>query len=207
MTSTHLEPDQPTIDHILPRAKGGGNAKENLRWVCFRCNSMKADRLQCTRCREYKDASAFPADKHKRNGLGSACQKCVTDFINDYYKTEKGKAKRSARNATRLGRERRMFNSAKQRAKSKKLEFTITLTDVKLPEDDLCPVLGIPILLQDYQSDNSPSLDRIDNSRGYTPENVMVISNRANRLKRNGTAEEHYRIFRYMTNQLKKDDL
>lgn len=45
MTSSHQFPLQPTIDHILPRSKGGGNNKENLRWVCFECNQIKADEL------------------------------------------------------------------------------------------------------------------------------------------------------------------
>jgi hypothetical protein len=37
---------------------------------------------------------------------------------------------------------------------------------------------------------NSPSLDRIDNTKGYVPGNVWVISWRANDLKRNATLEE-----------------
>lgn len=45
MTSSHQIPDQPTIDHIKPRSKGGTNTKENLRWVCFECNQIKADQL------------------------------------------------------------------------------------------------------------------------------------------------------------------
>jgi 5-methylcytosine-specific restriction endonuclease McrA len=45
MTSSREYPDQPTIDHIIPKSKGGGNNKENLRWVCFDCNQLKADEL------------------------------------------------------------------------------------------------------------------------------------------------------------------
>lgn len=45
MTSSHRLPQQPTIDHIIPRSKGGTNAKGNLRWVCFECNQLKADEL------------------------------------------------------------------------------------------------------------------------------------------------------------------
>lgn len=38
--------------------------------------------------------------------------------------------------------------------------------------------------------DNSPTLDRKDSTRGYVPDNVWVISHRANRMKNNATLEE-----------------
>lgn len=56
-----------------------------------------------------------------------------------------------------------------------------------------CPILGIPV----YQmtgngggGDHSPSLDRIRGDLGYVPGNVIVISNRANRLKSDASIEE-----------------
>lgn len=32
-----------TVDHYLPRALGGSNARRNLRWCCWACNQAKAD--------------------------------------------------------------------------------------------------------------------------------------------------------------------
>ncbi len=43
-------------------------------------------------------------------------------------------------------------------------------------------------------SDNSPTIDRINSSRGYEPGNIEVISWRANRMKGDATAEEHRKI-------------
>lgn len=34
----------PTIDHVVALANGGSNAVNNLRVICNRCNSKKADR-------------------------------------------------------------------------------------------------------------------------------------------------------------------
>jgi hypothetical protein len=46
--------------------------------------------------------------------------------------------------------------------------------------------------------DSSPSLDRIDNSKGYVKGNVAVISFRANTLKNNATADELRAIANFM---------
>jgi hypothetical protein len=54
-------------------------------------------------------------------------------------------------------------------------------------------LLGIPLFRaegQDGARSNSPSLDRIDSSKGYTPDNIWVISNKANSIKSNATVEE-----------------
>ena len=80
--------------------------------------------------------------------------------------------------------ETRMYQRAKQRAKKNGREFTITVDDIVIP--DYCPVLGFEINVNSGRPGayhNSPSLDRIDNSRGYTPDNIQVISQRANAMK------------------------
>ena len=55
-----------------------------------------------------------------------------------------------------------------------------------------CPVLGIEIKSNTTNAplDSSPSLDRIDSSKGYIKGNVRIISNRANRIKSDATIEE-----------------
>ena len=34
-----------TIDHIVPRSKGGSNRDSNLQPMCLKCNQEKADRI------------------------------------------------------------------------------------------------------------------------------------------------------------------
>jgi hypothetical protein len=98
---------------------------------------------------------------------------------------------------------KKLFYSARQRANLKGYEFSITLDDVVIPE--YCPVLGIKLegsvghgRKNLNQLEASPSLDRIDNTRGYVPGNVCVISLRANNLKKDATLAELRALTRYM---------
>lgn len=78
---------------------------------------------------------------------------------------------------------------AKKRAKENGFEFSITPDDIVIPE--ICPLLQIPIFRNvGVLGGNSPSLDRIDSSRGYISGNVWVISHRANAIKNNSTIKE-----------------
>lgn len=37
--------DANTVDHVLPRARGGGDDMENLQAMCAKCNRDKSDKL------------------------------------------------------------------------------------------------------------------------------------------------------------------
>ena len=51
---------------------------------------------------------------------------------------------------------------------------------------------------------NSPTLDRIDNNKGYVKGNVKVISHRANSLKSSGTILEFTKIIEYIESGLQE---
>jgi hypothetical protein len=83
----------------------------------------------------------------------------------------------------------KMHQRAKMRSKAKGMEFTIEVDDVVIP--DYCPMTGRAINVNSGKSGaykNSPSLDRIDNAKGYVPGNIQVISQLANAMK--GAASE-----------------
>lgn len=85
---------------------------------------------------------------------------------------------------------KRMFARAKSRSKSKNWIFTIDLEDIIVPE--YCPVLNIKLEYYTGKAggkDNSPSLDRIDNTKGYIKGNVRVISTLANLMKSSASPE------------------
>lgn len=75
------------------------------------------------------------------------------------------------------------------RAERLGLPFDLTEEDIEIPLR--CPVLGLPLAISDGRpSANSPSLDRIYPERGYVRGNVLVVSMRANELKRDATIQE-----------------
>ena len=92
-----------------------------------------------------------------------------------------------------IPKERRVVNSARQRAEGKGIFFDLRLEDLEFPER--CPIFDVPFESGTRHShDNAPSLDRIDATKGYTLDNVAIICHRANFIKSDGTAEEHLKI-------------
>src|SRR5258708_741448 len=82
-----------------------------------------------------------------------------------------------------------LVNMARSRAKKIGVPCTLDWRDIAVPEK--CPLLGIPLKFSNKRMHpNNPSLDRIDPKKGYTKENVWVVSWRANTIKHNATLQE-----------------
>jgi hypothetical protein len=90
---------------------------------------------------------------------------------------------------------RYLLGKARYRARTKGIEFDLVEADIVIPER--CPILGIPLQLGGDKF-NSPSIDRFDNSKGYTKDNIRVISHRANTIKCAYPLEELKAVVRYM---------
>ena len=92
------------------------------------------------------------------------------------------------------------FNHARYRARHLNLPFDITLAYLRSIAKDECPVFHTPFewgpsgLGHGKFKENGPQLDRIEPELGYVVGNVAFISHRANRLKDNGTMQDHYDI-------------
>lgn len=98
------------------------------------------------------------------------------------------------------------FRRKVQNCKDTKTPFLVEFEDILWPTH--CPVLGIEL---DYygvagsRNEASVSFDRVDSTMGYVPGNVIVISWRANRIKNDGTSEEHRKIAEYIDNHVNKN--
>lgn len=92
---------------------------------------------------------------------------------------------------------REKFRNKKHGRDSRGLEWTIEFGDILWPTH--CPILGLELdYFAETRQENSPSFDRVDSSKGYVKGNVQIMSWRANRIKNDGTAEEHRKIADYL---------
>lgn len=86
---------------------------------------------------------------------------------------------------------KKMIARAKNRAKKYNLAYNLTFEDIIIPTH--CPILGIPLAQVQGKSGGhpgSPSIDRIDNVKGYTKDNIQIISHLANQMKASASPEE-----------------
>lgn len=94
-----------------------------------------------------------------------------------------------------------MLAGARARAKRKGLDFDLRVEDIQIPET--CPVLGLKLAFnRGFPKPNSPTIDRVDNNRGYVKDNVRVISHRANAIKSNATLGELLSVYEYVLNEV-----
>ena len=140
---------------------------------------------QCSDCGEELPLSMFYNDARNRDGLKLNCKTC---------RIGKDIARQKANPVlTMTGK---MITGARHRARRKHLNFNIDHEHVRSLVVSHCPILGVPLKWSCNETSggfavaNSPSLDRIDPSKGYVKGNVWIISNRANTIKSNATHEE-----------------
>ena len=91
--------------------------------------------------------------------------------------------------------ERKMLQHARNRARINSREFNITIDDISIPSH--CPVLGIKLVHGWDDDESCPTLERIDNNVGYTPDNVMVVSALANRVKSSATWQQIIQVGKF----------
>jgi len=92
----------------------------------------------------------------------------------------------------RLPEMKTIYNRLATSAKKRGIPFDLTITELNnLSFPITCPILGIPLKYNRGKAeDNSYSIDRINSNLGYTIDNIIVISLRANKLKNNASKND-----------------
>tara|TARA_E500000318_G_scaffold15149_1_gene15508 strand:- start:2360 stop:2809 length:450 start_codon:yes stop_codon:yes gene_type:complete len=139
----------------------------------------------CKSCGTKKKNEEFYSHPATKDNLQIYCKECTISK----YKTW-----------TSNNPERYLVNSARGSAKKRDIYFDLKPSDIVIP--DVCPVLGIPIGKRSTgkqgHKDDSATIDRFDNNKGYVKGNVFVISWKANKIKANGTYEEIMKVAEWM---------
>lgn len=168
---------------------------------------VKEEIKQCCRCKEIKPVSFFTKNNAAKSKLASHCKKCDSAASKRQKEKDPEKAKLNCRKyaATRRldfkFRLQMLVNASKQRAVLKNREHSITVDDLLAlwPTDGNCPVFGFPLQFNSGGfRETSPSVDRIDSTRGYTLDNIQILSWKANRIKSYATVEELEAVVSFM---------
>jgi hypothetical protein len=103
------------------------------------------------------------------------------------------------------------FNT-KKRSSNKKFPdriFNITAEYLQeiFPEDKKCPVLNIELKVNNFgPGDHSPSIDRVDNDKGYEIGNVIWVCQKVNNIKTNATPDEIIKVGEFYKKLLEEKD-
>ena len=155
----------------------------------------------CNKCKEHLPLSEFYNCTRIKDGKGGTCKICVNDYQSNrpeftrWYITKKKDGKRDGHEWS-IGPEdipgvkiREVITEARGR-KYKSWEAT------EYPK--VCPVLRVELDWgMNGRQPNSPSLDRIDSTKGYVKGNVMMMGDLANIMKNNATPEQLNQFSRY----------
>jgi hypothetical protein len=139
-------------------------------------------RIKCDVCEKEQPKSCYSYNDRMlraKSGYRTTCKKC----------SRNAKVRELRDRDWKYRANEIMYMNAKSRANRSNLAFEIERSDIIIP--DLCPVLGIKLYRESRENwHHAPSIDRVDNTKGYLKDNIMIISRRANILKKDATFDE-----------------
>lgn len=133
-----------------------------------------------------------------KNGNSTRCSKCKSEHL--HYKNTKSKIPSYIK------------ANARNRAKSRGREYNLDdsfLWNLFLKQDKRCAITGIELffgLTAKDCKDTTASLDRIDNSKGYTEDNVRWVHKRINIMKLDLNDDEFIKWCSIVVNSIEKPD-
>lgn len=156
---------------------------------------LSTDGLQflCSDCYNYHNDINKGKDKNYFRKLRAANDSDYKEHLNSL------KRENSYKNHISI-----MLSNAKKRALKKGLEFNLTKEDIIIPE--LCPILNVPFIIGTKENyDFTPTIDRIDNSKGYIVNNIQIITNKANSMKNSADFKMLMNFANYINKNIDQD--
>jgi hypothetical protein len=155
---------------------------------------------RCCRCGLEKSLDDFYRLTRSRDGYTGVCRACINADRRRWRQQNPDRARKTSVRHRLIGKSRdprlywakRAFIRVRCRARERNLSFSLTLEELVAIAPHYCPLLGIPLDYGANACDRSSlaSVDRLDSGKGYTKDNIWVISNRANTIKNNATIDE-----------------
>jgi len=162
---------------------------------------------ECIDCHQVLPVESFPLSRAEFRR--PRCTDCYNAYRRELRNLNPDRVKNHRLANKRYRREnieKDIISRTRRRAEKKGFEFNITESDIVVPTH--CPLLGIKLEVgrdKDGYVHSSPSIDRIDSTKGYVKGNIWIISNRANQIKSDATLEELQLITKNLRKKLKKE--
>lgn len=139
-------------------------------------SGSEGDRV-CSGCKIEKPLSEFYRSETSLGGYRTRCKECCrSDEAQRKARTPKTKRSTDHKKWRRQNRGAALVRLAAHRARQKGLDCTLNPAAIQAVIDaGECQMTGIPFNLDGGRTWDSPSIDRIDSSNGYSPENTRVV--------------------------------
>tara|TARA_R110001606_G_scaffold377546_1_gene536677 strand:- start:284 stop:967 length:684 start_codon:yes stop_codon:yes gene_type:complete len=182
---TYVEQEPRHIAKQIEKARTAKFYKENP-------EALEIKDKECRICKETKPITEYYLRPNTKT-FRSECGPCLSKLADG-----ERKVVGSSRHCGILLRD------ARNRAKEKGISFTLTIKDIQELTTDTCPVLGFEFIIGVDSWENSPTLDRIDNNKGYEKDNVIMVSHLVNTIKNKATPSQLSKVTSFYTKLYKE---
>ena len=158
-------------------------------------NPIGSENKRCTVCLTdlIFPINIRPSDYKNSKYICKSC-KCKKEYIRE-------KKRRATKQIGDSQHIKDLLDGVRKGAKQRSIEFNLKAEDIRPLITERCPILNIKYELNKPNKKwgkksgqnnwtNSPSVDRIDNTKGYLKDNIIVVSMMANTIKNQATPDQ-----------------
>lgn len=185
-------------------------SKQHKYGVCSRCKEcdtkyikekkknwnyeISVNEKKCSKCCEIKVFTEFPKNKKIKDGLHTVCKQCKKLYDKEYNKERRDLSRHQIYKQSKRGK----FSIYKRNAKNRDIAFEISFEDFSKFWQAHCYYCNDKII--------TIGIDRIDNSLGYSLDNIIPCCEWCNKMKLASKQDEFFtHIKKIFKNRIEND--
>lgn len=155
---------------------------------------------KCTKCLLLLPCSNFNVSTRSNDNLHYHCRSCqAKDHKERYLKYTTNSSNNKLKN---------IFKASQKTSKYRNIDFSISFEDIEMlvkQQDNLCWYSKVPLSLE-IGDLNKLSIDRIDSSKGYTIDNIVLCTKNINLMKRNLSVLDFHKTVKEIYNNFSSNE-